>query len=61
VVVLRFYEDRSEADIADLLGIARGTVKSTSARALAKLRADPGLALDRPLQTEDRALQTEET
>ncbi len=38
VVVLRFYEDLSEAEIARTLRMARGTVKSTCARALAKLR-----------------------
>lgn len=38
VVVLRHYFDLSEAQTADELGVAPGTVKSTSARALAKLR-----------------------
>ena len=38
VVVLRHYFDLSEADVAAALGIAPGTVKSTLARALAKLR-----------------------
>ncbi len=47
VVVLRFYEDLSEADTADLLGCSVGTVKSQCARALAKLRVDDAL---RPLQ-----------
>ena len=37
-VVLRYYEDRSEADIADLLGIRPGTVKSLLSRGLATLR-----------------------
>jgi RNA polymerase sigma-70 factor (sigma-E family) len=39
VVVLRFYEDLPERDVADLLGISVGTVKSTTAKALVRLRA----------------------
>ena len=38
VVVLRHYFDLSEAEVADELGVARGTVKSTLSRALGKLR-----------------------
>jgi RNA polymerase sigma-70 factor (sigma-E family) len=38
VVVLRFYEGRSEAEIADLLGVRPGTVKSLLHRALNRLR-----------------------
>jgi RNA polymerase sigma-70 factor (sigma-E family) len=38
VVVLRFYADLSEVDISAVLGCTVGTVKSTSSRALAKLR-----------------------
>lgn len=41
VVVLRYYEDLSEAEIARTLGIAPGTVKSTCSRALSKLRISP--------------------
>jgi RNA polymerase sigma-70 factor (sigma-E family) len=39
-VVLRYYEDRSEADIADLLGVRPGTVKSLLHRGLATLRKE---------------------
>jgi len=40
VVVLRYYEDLSERDIAEALGCAVGTVKSQLSRALATLRGD---------------------
>lgn len=39
VVVLRFYDDLSEAAIADRLGVSLGTVKSQLSRARAHLRA----------------------
>jgi RNA polymerase sigma-70 factor (sigma-E family) len=40
VLVLRFYEGLSEAQIADTLGIRPGTVKSQAARGLQRLRQD---------------------
>ena len=40
VVVLRYYCDLSEQDTADTLGIPVGTVKSSCARALARLRVE---------------------
>ena len=39
VVVLRFYADMSEAQIAAAMGITRGAVKSHTSRALAALRS----------------------
>jgi RNA polymerase sigma-70 factor (sigma-E family) len=39
VIVLRYYEDMSEEQIAETLGCAPGTVKSQASKALAKLRA----------------------
>ena len=39
VVVLRYYEDLSEQEIADALGCSRGNVKSTAHHALKALRA----------------------
>jgi RNA polymerase sigma-70 factor (sigma-E family) len=40
VLVLRFYDDLSEGDVADLLGLSVGTVKSHTARSLERLRAE---------------------
>lgn len=38
VLVLRYYADLSEIEIADLLHVSPGTVKSRAARAMARLR-----------------------
>jgi DNA-directed RNA polymerase specialized sigma24 family protein len=61
VLLLRYYEDLSEAEIATRLGCAPGTVKSSAARALRALRdmlpeyvgpgaASPGAASSRAFQ-----------
>lgn len=44
MVVLRVFDDLPEAQVAQVLGCAVGTVKSTTAQAMAKLRDDPRLA-----------------
>jgi RNA polymerase sigma-70 factor (sigma-E family) len=45
-VMLRFYDDMSEPEVAAVLGVSVGTVKSTVARAVAKLREDAELGAD---------------
>jgi RNA polymerase sigma-70 factor (sigma-E family) len=47
MVVLRYYEDLSEVQTAEVLGVSVGTVKSAVSRALGKLREDPELCVAR--------------
>ncbi|NRQ33245.1 SigE family RNA polymerase sigma factor [Nonomuraea sp. NN258] len=45
VLVLRYYEQLTDAEIAGVLGVSRGTVRSQASRALDKLRDDmPAIA-----------------
>jgi RNA polymerase sigma-70 factor (sigma-E family) len=54
VLVLRYYEDLSEADIADVLGCSRGTVKSQASKGLQRLRlALADTPADTPADTQD--------
>ncbi|MDQ3628572.1 MAG: SigE family RNA polymerase sigma factor [Actinomycetota bacterium] len=44
VIVLRYFDDLSEAQTAQVLGVSPGTVKSQTSRGLDKLRIDPAFA-----------------
>jgi RNA polymerase sigma-70 factor (sigma-E family) len=48
VIVLRFWEDLTDAQTAVILGCSASTVRSQIARALAKLRLSPALAEGEP-------------
>ena len=45
VLVLRYYEQLTDAEIAVILGCKLGTVRSISARSIASLRAHPMMAI----------------
>jgi RNA polymerase sigma-70 factor (sigma-E family) len=45
-VMLRYFDDMTEPEIAALLGVSLGTVKSTVSRAVARLRIDAELGED---------------
>jgi RNA polymerase sigma-70 factor (sigma-E family) len=49
VLVLRYWQDLSEAEIAELLGCRQGTVKSRASRACAQLRRELGESFDAPM------------
>ncbi|MGZ4295714.1 MAG: sigma-70 family RNA polymerase sigma factor, partial [Solirubrobacteraceae bacterium] len=53
VLVLRYFEDLSEAQVAELLGCSLGTVKSTASRGLTRLHA--ALTPDISLSTQEQS------
>jgi RNA polymerase sigma-70 factor (sigma-E family) len=53
VVVLRYFDDLSEAETAQLLGCSVGTVKAHASRGLHQLRAMPGLAASLGVEAND--------
>lgn len=53
VVVVRYFEDLSEAETAQLLGCSVGTVKAHASRGLQQLRATPGLAASLGVEVTD--------
>jgi RNA polymerase sigma-70 factor (sigma-E family) len=59
VLVLRYYEGMAEAEIAEVLGVSRGTVKSHTARAITALRralTEEYASLDAPHERAERVV-----
>ena len=54
VIVLRYFDDLTEAQAAEALGCTVGTVKSQTARAVAALRTSPLLRQNEEDQEERR-------
>jgi RNA polymerase sigma factor (sigma-70 family) len=54
-LVLRYYEELTDAEIAAALGISTGTVRSQASRALGKLRAGWQLSDDAMVPNRGRA------
>jgi RNA polymerase sigma-70 factor (sigma-E family) len=52
-IVLRYYADLSEAEIAATMGISRGAVKSHTARGMSALRAALEQATSQPVRPQD--------
>jgi RNA polymerase sigma-70 factor (sigma-E family) len=48
VLVLRYYEDLADSDIARILGCSESTVRSWAMRGLAQLRGEPALSVAEP-------------
>jgi RNA polymerase sigma-70 factor (sigma-E family) len=54
VIVLRFFEDLTEPQVAKILGCSVGTVKSQASKALDKLRINPDIVSVTTVTTEER-------
>jgi RNA polymerase sigma-70 factor (sigma-E family) len=59
VLVLRYWQDLNEAEIAELLGCRQGTVKSRASRAYARLREQLDWSVDGALSHEAAAARGE--
>lgn len=56
VLILRYYDDLSEAEIAETLGCQPGTVKSSASRGLAALRAQMSPTVTGPVPRTGEAI-----